>query len=208
MGRRQEGLERLDRSYGVPRLSAGVEAVRRSDRSMQQCPSEGGARVSIENVKDVAQTVAFVLGSLSLVVATIAYLLSRKGLQFNVMIACIQRFQDLLPSLDGDDLAEGHVRQYLDLCNEELFYFQKNYLRKEVALEWIEGMLRFLPLINEDTKSPWDGTSYLASSDKLIHQFPRVAHAFSTATFPDLATQEARRRYVERILNRARRYHY
>jgi len=164
--------------------------------------------VSIENVRDAVQTFAFLVGSLSLVVATIAYLLSRKGLQFNVMIACIQRFQDLLPNLDGDDVVERDVLQYLDLCNEELFYFQQNYLRKEVALEWIEGMVKFLPLINEATKSPWDGKPYLTSTDKLIHQFPRVAHAFSTTTFPDLATQEARRRYVERILNRARRYHY
>ena len=46
MGRRQEGLERLNRSYDLPRLSAGVEAVRRSDRSMQQCRPQHDAQVS------------------------------------------------------------------------------------------------------------------------------------------------------------------
>jgi hypothetical protein len=164
--------------------------------------------VSIENVRDAVQTFAVLAGSLSLVVATIAYLLSRKGLQFDVMIACIKRYQDLLPSLHGDEVAERDVLRYLDLCNEELFYFQERYLRKEVALEWIEGMVSFLPLINETTKSPWDGKPYLTTSDKLIHKFLRVEHAFSTAAFPDLTTEEARRRYVKNILNRARHYRY
>jgi len=164
--------------------------------------------VSIENVRDTVQTFAVLAGSLSLVVGTIAYLLSRKGLQFNVMIACIERFQDLLPSLDSDEVTERDVLRYLDLCNEELFYFKQRYLRREVALEWIEGMVRFLPLLNETTKSPWDGQSYIATSDRLIHQFPRVEHAFSTPALPDLATEEARRRYVERILNRAQHYRY
>jgi hypothetical protein len=124
------------------------------------------------------------------------------------MIACIQRFQELLPSLDSDKVAERDILRYLDLCNEELFYFQQRYLRNEVALEWIDGMVRFLPLLNETTKSPWDGQTYLADSDKLIEKFPRVQHAFLTPVLPDLATDEARRRYVERVLRRAQRYRY
>ena len=164
--------------------------------------------VSVENVRDAVQTFAVLAGSLSLVTATIAYLLSRKSLQFSVMIACIERFQDLLPSLDSDEVAERDVLRYLDLCNEELFYFKQRYLRNEVALEWIDGMVRFLPLLNETTKSPWDGQSYLAASDKLIQKFPRVQYAFSTPALPNLATQEARRRYIERVLNRAQHYRY
>ena len=35
---RQEGLEPLDRGYGLPSLSGEVEAARWGDRSMQQCP--------------------------------------------------------------------------------------------------------------------------------------------------------------------------
>jgi hypothetical protein len=166
------------------------------------------AMVTIENIRNWVQTFAVLAGSLSLVIATIAYLLSRKGLQFNVMIACIQRFQDLLPSLDSDDVAERDVLQYMDLCNEELFYFQKRYLRKEVALEWIEGMTKFLPLLNDTTGSPWDDQSFITASDKLIHQFPRVEYAFSSPVFPEIATKEARRRHVERILKRAQQYRY
>ncbi len=164
--------------------------------------------MSAEGVRATVQTFAVVAGSLSLVVATIAYLLSRKGLQFDVMISCIGRFQDLLPRLAGAEAAEHDVRRYLDLCNEELFYFQHSYLSKEVALEWIDGMVGLLPLLNEATKSPWDGQPYLETSDKLIHQFPRVEHAFSASTSPDLTTREARRRYVEQVLNRVQHYRY
>jgi hypothetical protein len=171
-------------------------------------PEPEGEKVTIENIRDTVQTFAIVVGSLSLVVATVAYLLSRRGLQFNVMIACINRFQELLPSLDDDDVTERDVLRYMDLCNEELFYFQKKYLRKEVALEWIEGMLHFLPLLNEATRSPWEGQSFITASDQLIHQFPRVENAFSSPVLPELATKEARRRHVERILKRARQYRY
>jgi hypothetical protein len=70
--------------------------------------------MSIETIKDWVQTLAVVVGSLSLAIATTAYLLSRRGLQFNVMIACIERFQDLLPSLDSDDVTERDVLRYMD----------------------------------------------------------------------------------------------
>jgi hypothetical protein len=96
----------------------------------------------------------------------------------------------------------------MDLCNEELFYFQQRYLRREVALEWIEGMIQFLPLLNGATRSPWEGQSYMAASDKLIQQFPRVEYAFSSTVSPEIATKEARRRHVERIFKRARQYRY
>jgi hypothetical protein len=169
--------------------------------------TEGG-RVTLETLKDTVQTFAIVVGSLSLIVATIAYLVSRRGLQFNVMIACINRFQELLPNLGNEYVPERDVLRYLDLCNEELFYFQNKYLRKEVALEWIEGMLNFLPLLNEATGAPWEGRSSITASDELIHRFPRVEHAFSSLMLPELATKEARRNHVERIFKRARQYRY
>lgn len=33
---------------------------------------------------------------------------------------------------------------YLELLNEELFYFQKKLIDKEVAIEWIEGILDYI----------------------------------------------------------------
>jgi hypothetical protein len=166
------------------------------------------SNVNFESVKSVVETVALVAGSLSLIVASVAYVLSRKSLQFTVMIACIERFQELLPNLDIDTADQRDVLRYLDLCNEELFYFKRKYLRKDVALEWIEGMVRFLPLLNEATKLPWPSQTYLSGSKELIYRFPRVEFVFSTPAEPDVATDEARRRYVERIFDRAQRYPY
>lgn len=79
-----------------------------------------------------------------------------KALHHTVMISCIGRFQDIVDDLaaiaklaEGIDLTadqQGVVRQYLDLCNEELFYFQNRYLPTEVEVEWLDGMLEFIPL--------------------------------------------------------------
>jgi hypothetical protein len=164
--------------------------------------------VTIENIKDLVQTLAALIGSVSLFIAAVAYFVSRKALQFNVMISCIGRFQALLPSLDSDEVAEQDVLRYMDLCNEELFYFEHEYLRREVALEWIEGMIKFLPVLDEATGAPWDGQSFITASDELMQEFPRVAYAFSSPVSPEITTREGRRRQVERILKRAQQYRY
>lgn len=39
---------------------------------------------------------------------------------------------------------------YLELLNEELFYFQKGLIEEEIALEWIEGILDFIIIKGKD----------------------------------------------------------
>lgn len=158
--------------------------------------------------QSLIQTIATVVGALSLAVATTAYLLSRKNLNFNVMIACIERFQRLLPALQSGETSKQDILKYIDLCDEEVFYFQHRYLRDEVALEWIDGMIEYLPIFNSGTKEPWERQQYLATADTLVHGFPRVMNAFTTSQRPNTATAASRREVAEEVLRRARTYKY
>ena len=124
------------------------------------------------------------ISSLAIIMSIIAYLLSRKQFQFTVMIKCIDRFQTLLPDLESLDQKEALesdriIRQYIDLCEEELFYFKEGYLPKKIRTDWIEGMLNYLPLydsknilLNEDYK--------LKEIDKrsLLDGYPRIHRCF------------------------------
>lgn len=163
--------------------------------------------MELQVIRSVFETVAIGVGSLSALIAAVAYAQSRKNLQFSVMIACIERFQELLPQLKDEPTSEHDALRYLDLCNEELFYFQQQYLRREVALEWIEGMLTFLPLIDPSGK-PWSGQEHLRSVDQLIHRFPRVAHALTSAAPPAPSSNAVKRELAECVLARAMRYRY
>jgi len=39
---------------------------------------------------------------------------------------------------------------YLELLNEELFYFQKDLIQKKVCIEWIEGMMDYIQFYAND----------------------------------------------------------
>lgn len=94
------------------------------------------------------------------------------------MISCIDRYQQLLPALNrsssrvGSALQESDrdaIRAYLDLSNEELFYFKARYLPRAVAIEWTEGILAVL----ESKKDAWSTE---------IAGYPRLAALLEAAS--------------------------
>lgn len=143
-------------------------------------------RWGIESVKDFAALVS----SFAIIVGIVGYALSRKQFQFNVMIKCIERFQTLLPSLESlpapesledQDIANRNriIRQYIDLCEEELFYFMKGYLPGDLKYEWIEGMLTYLPFYNEKGElMNKSNRLQLAKDSPLLRGYPRLRQAF------------------------------
>ena len=159
-------------------------------------------------MQSAIQTIATVLGALSLAITATAYLLSRKNLNFSVMLACIERFQALLPALRSGEISEEDTIKYIDLCNEELFYIQHKYIHEEVALEWIEGMAEFLPVLDVQTDQPWNSKQCHEAADKMVKDFPRLVNAFTTDEPPDLSSAFSQRRFAERVLKRVRRYQF
>jgi ATP/maltotriose-dependent transcriptional regulator MalT len=59
---RQEGVEPLDRAYGLSFLNGEVEAVGRGDRSMQQCRARPLATASAEELARLGEQVERRLG--------------------------------------------------------------------------------------------------------------------------------------------------
>ncbi len=136
----------------------------------------------IDTVKDLVGLVS----SLAIIISVVAYFLSKKQFQFNVMVKCIDRFQVLLPSLESIDQKQPEertriMRQYIDLCEEELFYFEKGYLPKDIRGEWIEGMLNYLPLYEKGKIDKLLNDDYKLKEiekNSLLDGYPRIHRCF------------------------------
>ncbi len=110
----------------------------------------------LTSLKDVLESLAYVaqiVGVVVLLYVAYSYLLQRKQLNFDVMTSCTARFQDILPLLRSEVQEERDKgeEQYVDLCNEQLFYFANGYLPPEVIEEWLDGMVLYLPHYDGET---------------------------------------------------------
>ncbi|MEM7655596.1 MAG: hypothetical protein AAF399_05660 [Bacteroidota bacterium] len=138
----------------------------------------------IENIKDgleVASFIATIIGGIAILSAVRDYSTNRKQLNFSALESCIVRFREEFLHL-GEDSPEKLIVDYIDLINEELFFFEEHFLPKSVAAEWIDGMVERLPLY-----SPGGELLNPGSSLKVVHQqrileqyrFRRVKRAFT-----------------------------
>jgi hypothetical protein len=136
----------------------------------------------INNLKDILQLIIGFIGVGSLASAAYSYHLSKKQFNFAVIINCTERFQKILPLLESEDQAELEkaIGLYIDLCNEQLFYFENKYLPKEIIEEWTDGMLDYLPYFdvegNNINKNP---LSEKLKKHKSFDKNPRIKKAFS-----------------------------
>lgn len=95
---------------------------------------------------------ALLFSFLSILYSLRSVQLSRKQLNFAAIISCTEPFQTIISELKSSNTSVemGAVKRYVDLCNEELFYFKHNYLPNEIVDEWLEGMIYYLPHLTED----------------------------------------------------------
>ena len=102
----------------------------------------------INNYKDLIEFISFIITSFSLIGIWITYAWSKKQMHFSTMEKCIADFREFLKS--SGKHSDRLAYEYIDLVNEELFYLEKKYLPMNVAIEWIDGMIDFLPFYNAD----------------------------------------------------------
>ncbi|MFT3796515.1 hypothetical protein [Flavobacterium sp.] len=100
----------------------------------------------INNYKDLIEFISYIITSFSLIGIWITYAWSKKQIHFSTMSKCINDFREFLKCYGEAD--ETLAFEYIDLVNEELFYLEKNYLPVDVAIEWIDGMIDWLPFYN------------------------------------------------------------
>ena len=133
--------------------------------------------------------IANIIVALGVIVAITQININRKQLHFDTIARCIEEFRKL-DNLLGNAANEPQLLKYIDLVNEELFYFQHNYLPKVIALEWIDGMLDYLTLLdtNSDVLNKGNCIPLLQiKHDFYLRDYPRIVHSFTIRQDHDLS---------------------
>lgn len=154
----------------------------------------------VSNWKDVVEIIVWLVGAGSLALAAYSYYLSRKQLSFAVIVSCTERFQKIMPNLKSPDdkIRKNAIKQYVDLCHEELFYFKHGYLHDEIIQEWIDGMIFYLPHFKDGENVNRDECCLkeLADGD-FLHDYQRIRQSFAVTREYDLLNSNDRRELVE-----------
>ncbi len=133
----------------------------------------------ITQYKDYAEFFSYFITSLSLIGIWIAYAFSKKQMHFSTMEKCIRDYRDWIKVTEIS--ADENATEYIDMVNEEFFYLENNYLPLEVGIEWVDGMIDFLPFYtkkNEFIKSRnLDAMEDEVWTNNLLYSYPRVFKA-------------------------------
>ncbi len=166
--------------------------------------------LGITNIREGVEFGALIIGSLSIVIGVWTYILSTKQFRFEVMISCIQRFQDIFPNLQSADSEKKNraLQQYIDLCNEELFYFKQKYVPDEVVKEWLDGMISFLPLYNPNGEPVTKGLYPEIEARNLLEHYPRIRKAFQIPKSYDLKRPSDRMEIIKAIRGNLKHLNY
>jgi hypothetical protein len=130
---------------------------------------------------------ATIVGVIAIIAAIWTYNLNKKQFNFSVLVRCItvyqEKFLNKLPTeiTDGGEAKTMSIlNDYIDFVNEELFYFQQMYIPKEVALEWIDGMINEMPIYNGDGQmlNKGEKTAELIDNKKITQTYNRIKKAF------------------------------
>lgn len=134
----------------------------------------------INNLKDFLEIFVWLVGAGSVIYASYSYKTSQKQLNFAVIVSCTERFQKIMPQLKSEDTKEKQraIKAYVDLCNEELFYFKHKYLPEEIVEEWLDGMIYYLPHF-KNGRNVNDSEHCLKEVDaKMLGEYPQIKKAF------------------------------
>lgn len=157
------------------------------------------------------------IGILAILAATYTYVVYRRQLSFDVITKCADRFRVVMEGIEAPDPFERRKaqRQYVDLCNEQLFYCGAGYLPEAVVDEWLDGMIDYLPQLRGYKGSVDEGDSPMVrdvcahdeSSQKkkavdpdLLIEYPRIALAFCVGEKPfNLDEPRQRRNLIDKV---------
>lgn len=146
----------------------------------------------IESFKDFVELLSWVVGAISLAVAAFTYALGKSQFNFAVITNCVERYQSIMAKIrsgNGEERIEA-LKRYVDLCNEELFYFKNRYVPEEVVDEWIEGMICYLPQYFK-IEERYIKTEYapeIVDLD-LLKDYPRIRKSFTVYRKYDLSRE-------------------
>ncbi len=116
-----------------------------------------------------------------------------------------------MTELDEADRKSGDernriIKRYIDPCDEELFYFKRNYIPSEIINEWLEGMVGYLPVFCGDGKlaNPRCKLQSVMQTH-LLEGYPRSSKAFKVSKRYDLSNDSERKAMISEIRNNIKR---
>ncbi len=149
--------------------------------------------------------IAQIAGGLALLFAAGTYLTHRNQLNFDVIMNCNERFQGIMVDLENVNPKEGDKskvlrakKRYVDLCNEQIFYFRNGYLPREVIEEWLESMVDYLPLFEGATGEARTDCPGLVEPE-LMEGYPTLRKVFAVDGTHDPRSREHRNALARQI---------
>jgi hypothetical protein len=159
------------------------------------------------------QTLAAAAAAGSIWWAVRSYKVVQGQLGFDIIQSCMTRFQNIVADLENIPIPAGNHRdlgvshskravakRYIDLCSEELFYFQMGYVPELIMEEWIDGMLSYLPLRDEHNVivyADYKLRDILRPGD--LKDYPRITESFLVKRKPDLQESQAWADFINQI---------
>jgi hypothetical protein len=166
--------------------------------------------IGVGSIKDLVETIALLIGTAAIIYGVLSYRVTKNQFNFSVMISCIERFQEILPQVVSADseVRMQAVRRYIDLCNEELFYFKYHYVPDEVVDEWIEGMAFYLPWLNKEGRNLNPKAIQEIEQYNLMQDYPRVRRSFEVTRTYDFDSINERMKLINVVKQNLKRNHY
>lgn len=160
--------------------------------------------LGITNLKDLIEVLVGLIGAGALAFAAYTYHVSRKQLNFAVIVSCTERFQKIMPDLKSGNT--DAVKQYIDLCHEELFYFKHKYLPDEIVLEWLDGMVFYLPHFHGESELNTEESFLVTLNHPLLDDYPRIKYTFAAPKEYKITDPDERKELVRELNKRLLEY--
>lgn len=165
---------------------------------------------------EVGANIATMFGGVGIVFLFIQHFYNKDVRNLQLMQRCIDGFRHWTNS------ANQEINyQYLELMNEELFYIQRGLIDKEIALEWIEGMLDFIQVygkngfllsnynnqVNLEALSVWQSREgYFLRIQYFI--YTDLPKEYSIPSFTEIDHSDKKRTLAHLLLKRIKKYRY
>ena len=117
-----------------------------------------------------------------------AFVINKKLLYLSTINNCVNQFRQT-PSIKKDSTDIDSIANYIDLVNMELFYFQYNYLPKEICDEWLDGIINVMSLFDKHgnvLNSEYVNASLVNNHAQLLANFPRIRKVLTVSAKYDI----------------------
>lgn len=132
------------------------------------------------HIIEILNLIVSSITAFALIFAVIQITINRKQLFQSTISKCIDNFREL-GALTRKTSDSQQIFKYIDLTNEELFYFQNNYIPKVIMKEWIDGMIDYIPIKDKNgniLNKKYCIKKLAEKQHELFRNFPRIQNAF------------------------------